>query len=228
MDLPEIVPWGRGFDAYREMFRLTPAELGGRLLGCGDGPASFNAEATGRGVCVVSADPIYALEGAEIDRRVRAASGRILEETARDPRAFIWRRFRDISELSRARLRALGIVLADYDAGRAAGRYVPAVLPDLPFAEGAFDLALVSHLLLLYSDQLDLQAHVQAIAELLRVAKEVRVFPLVDLSGARSVHLTAVSEAFRSRRVEITEVGTDYEFQKGARAFLQLRGCPSG
>jgi hypothetical protein len=44
-----IVPWGRSFDEYRQMFALTEADLGGRLVGCGDGPASFNAEATRRG-----------------------------------------------------------------------------------------------------------------------------------------------------------------------------------
>jgi len=34
-------------------------------------------------------------------------------------------------------------------------RYVPAQLPELPFADNAFDLALCSHLLFTWSDVLD-------------------------------------------------------------------------
>jgi len=50
--LDQVVPWGRSFDEYRRMFALTDAELGLRIIGCGDGPASFNAEATRRGTAV--------------------------------------------------------------------------------------------------------------------------------------------------------------------------------
>lgn len=43
-ELDDIVPWGRSFEEYRRMFALSPDDLTGRLLGCGDGPASFNME----------------------------------------------------------------------------------------------------------------------------------------------------------------------------------------
>ena len=42
---------------YRRMFRLTEGDLRQRILGCADGPASFNVEASALGVRVVSADP---------------------------------------------------------------------------------------------------------------------------------------------------------------------------
>jgi hypothetical protein len=57
--LDHIVPWGRSFDEYRRMFGLTDADLARNIVGCGDGPAAFNAEATARGTRVVSCDPIY-------------------------------------------------------------------------------------------------------------------------------------------------------------------------
>src|SRR5260370_30292561 len=47
--LHEVVPWGRSLDEYRAMFALSEGDLQGRLLGCGDGPASFNAELTALG-----------------------------------------------------------------------------------------------------------------------------------------------------------------------------------
>jgi hypothetical protein len=41
--LDEVVPWGRSFDEYVAMFHLTAEDLEKRILGCGDGPAGFNA-----------------------------------------------------------------------------------------------------------------------------------------------------------------------------------------
>jgi hypothetical protein len=56
MELNDIVPCGRSFDEYRLMFGLTDDDLAGPILGCGDGPASFNVEATqsGHSVAVVA------------------------------------------------------------------------------------------------------------------------------------------------------------------------------
>ena len=51
------------------MFGLSESDLAGRILGCGDGPASFNAEATAEGHLVTSCDPIYLHSEAEIRQR---------------------------------------------------------------------------------------------------------------------------------------------------------------
>ena len=48
------------------MFSLTPDDLSGRILDCAADPASFNAEATQRGVKVTSCDPIYRVGKSEI------------------------------------------------------------------------------------------------------------------------------------------------------------------
>lgn len=44
LTLNEIVPWGRSYDEYVAMFGLTESDRQSRILGCGDGPAAFNAE----------------------------------------------------------------------------------------------------------------------------------------------------------------------------------------
>lgn len=59
----------------------------------------------------------------------------------------------------------------------------PAVLP-LERGSGKFDIALSSHFLFFYSAQLSAEFHLQALREMLRVAREVRVFPLLALDGA--------------------------------------------
>ena len=45
-----------GVQEYRRLFALTDEDLAGRILGCGDGPASFNAEATAGGHAAASCD----------------------------------------------------------------------------------------------------------------------------------------------------------------------------
>ena len=62
--IDRVVPWGRSAPEYQAMFALDEADLGGRILGCGDGPASFNAEMSAQGRAVVSVDPLYAVSAA--------------------------------------------------------------------------------------------------------------------------------------------------------------------
>jgi hypothetical protein len=59
MKLEEVVPWGRTLEEYQSMFSLLETDLSAKILGCGDGPASFNAEMTELGHSVVSIDPVY-------------------------------------------------------------------------------------------------------------------------------------------------------------------------
>ena len=73
-------------------------------------------------------------------------------------------------------------------------------MPALPFADAGFGLALCSRLLFLYSDHLSPDAHVAALRELLRVAREVRVFPLLTLAGEPSPNLAPVREALYQDR----------------------------
>ena len=52
--IDRVMPWGRSLEEYRAMFSLSEDDLARRILGCGDGPASFNAELSVRGGSVVS------------------------------------------------------------------------------------------------------------------------------------------------------------------------------
>src|SRR6185436_18723959 len=105
--------------------------------------------------------------------------------------------------------------LADFDVGSAAARYLPDALPALSFADGQFDLALCSHLLFLYSEQLGLEFHAAAIRELCRVAREVRIFPLLALDCRPSPHITPVQEQLRTAGFTVAIQRVPYEFQSG-------------
>jgi hypothetical protein len=71
MKLENVVPWGRSLTEYQVMFALSEEDLQKRILGCGDGPASFNAEMTSSGrQTVTSVDPLYAFSVPDITRRI--------------------------------------------------------------------------------------------------------------------------------------------------------------
>ena len=47
--LNQVIPWGRSLQEYKRMFNLSAEELDLRILGVGDGPASFNSEMNASG-----------------------------------------------------------------------------------------------------------------------------------------------------------------------------------
>ena len=221
--IDHVVPWGRSLEEYRAMFSLSASDLARRILGCGDGPASFNAELSARGGSVVSVDPLYRFSGAAIERRVQQTFPTMMAQTSANRGDFVWTHVRSLDDLGRRRMDALRAFLADFEVGRRSGRYVDAALPVLPFADDAFDLALSSHFLFLYSVQFDLDFHVAALQEMLRVAGEVRVFPLLQIGGAPSPHVPGVRAALAARGVRVTVAAVPYEFQRGGNRMLRLR-----
>jgi hypothetical protein len=225
-ELSDIVPWGRTFNEYVAMFALGSADLRGTILGCGDGPASFNAEATGRGFRVISCDPIYRFPAEDIRSRINQITPIITQQLKDNLAEFVWIRFPNLKSLVDARLAAMDLFLADYATEANTGRYVNARLPSLPFDDGQFDLALCSHFLFLYSQQHDLGFHLQALAELCRVANEVRVFPLMELGSTPSRHLEPVIMALRQRGCSVEYVTVPYQFQKGADRMLRILPAP--
>lgn len=204
------------------MFNLSETDLRADILGCGDGPASFNAEMTGLGHRVVSVDPLYAFSKAEIEGRVRETYDPILSQARENADRYVWAQFPTVEALGQARLGAMRTFLADFDTGLVEGRYLPQALPSLRFADGQFALALCSHLLFLYSAQLSLEFHLASLAELLRVADEVRVFPLVDLECQPSAHLGPVRSHFTAQGFTAEVSTVPYEFQRGGNQMLRL------
>ncbi len=118
--------------------------------------------------------------------------------------------------------------LEDFPGGFEEGRYVESGLPDLTFGADSFDLALCSHFLFTYSSQLSEEFHLASILEMCRVAKEVRVFPLLTSSvhqggaGERSPHLGPVINGVRNSGYEARVERVPYEFQKGGNEMLRV------
>ena len=222
-ELSEIVPWGRNYDEYVHMFALTESDLKGTILGCGDGPASFNVEATERGCRIISLDPIYRFSAQQIRDRIGEVKPEVMKNAWANQSQFRWTYFQTPDDLERCRVAAMDRFLEDFEQGKKEGRYLEGELPHLPFKDHTFDLAVVSHLLFLYSGLMDTGLHIAAIRELLRVSKEVRIFPLLDLAAQPSPHVQPVIDAFQNDW-EIRIAKVDYEFQIGGNEMLVVKG----
>ena len=227
--IDNVYPWGRSFDEYREMFALSDADLELRIIALADGPAGFNAELTQRGGRVVSCDPLYQFDGAQIRRRVEQTRAVMIDVVQRNAHRFAWMRFRTPDDLVRERMGAMEAFLADYAPGIVHGRYLVESLPRLTFADDSFHLAVCSHFLFLYSDDFPLAFHVESIVEMLRVGRDVRIFPLLNMRGELSPHLEPVIEALLERGHRAERQRVNYEFQRGGSEMLRVtRGAQRG
>ncbi len=209
------------------MFALSDTDLQRRILGCGDGPASFNALLTKQGGQVRSVDPLYRFPAEDLRRRIDETYPEVMEQTRKNKHEFTWSCIRSVDELGRRRMAAMEEFLSDYPQGVKQGRYVNAELPHLPFVDGTFELALCSHLLFLYSEQLSEDFHVVSIRELCRVAAEVRVFPVLELGARTSRHLGTVTAALTALGYAPALVPVPYEFQRGGNRMMKIVRAPN-
>jgi hypothetical protein len=226
--LEKVVPWGRSFDEYVAMFALSDADLQRRILGCGDGPAAFNATHTQQGGRVRSVDPLYRFSADAVRQRIAETYADVMDQTRKNEHEFIWTNIASVEALGRIRMAAMEEFLSDFPQGKEQGRYIDGELPRLPFDDREFDLAVCSHLLFLYSEQLSADFHVASIRELGRVADEVRIFPLLELGARTSRHLPAVMDNLSAQGYSLTIVPVAYEFQRGGnQMMIARRNCQS-
>lgn len=222
MKLDDVVPFGRSFDEYRRIFALTGEDLDKKIISVADGPAGFNATMKKRGKIVTSVDPLYEFSAEDIKRRFYEVVDNVIDQVRATPGDWTWTYHRSPDGLKANRVRALETFLPDYEQGKKEGRYVTGELPHLEFKDGSFDIALCSHFLFLYSDKFAYEFHRDSIIEMLRVAGEARIFPLLDLSLDCSPYVEPLTKELESRgfTVEISKV--DYEVQRGGNEMMRV------
>ena len=220
--LEKVVPWGRNMDEYTSMFDLTPEDKKLTILDCAAGPSSFNYEMTFQRYNVISCDPIYQFSTDEIYQRIQATSQNIIDQVKANYDIFVWQNLQSPENLLKVRIAAMEKFLLDFPGGFRQKRYLTSELPKLPFENQRFDLALCSHFLFLYSDNLSAKFHLESILEMCRVAKQVRIFPLLKVSGEISPLLMPIIEKLTTQgyKAEIKQVS--YEFQRGGNQILQI------
>ncbi|MDZ8082413.1 MAG: SAM-dependent methyltransferase [Nostoc sp. DcaGUA01] len=222
MVLDKVVPFGRSMDEYIKMFNLTNADLNKRIIGVGDGPASFNAEMTRQGKCVVSIDPLYQFSGDQILQRFNEVVDNIINQVKATPNDWVWSYHKSPDDLRHNRVRAIQEFISDYDNGKNTNRYIFGELPNLAYHNQEFDIALCSHLLFLYSDHLDYDFHLNSVGEMLRIAQEIRIFPLITLMQKPSQHLEKIIKYYTNKSYKIDIEKVEYELQPGGNKMLKI------
>jgi SAM-dependent methyltransferase len=215
-----VLVTSRAYDEYVAFFDLDIDDLRGRrVLDCSAGASSFVARACREGVDAVAVDPAYALGRdslADIASHGLRDGNTIAE---RFPGRFTWAWYGSVQARERMRTRALAEFVLDLV--EHPQRYVTGSLPSLPFADNSFDLALCSHLLFTWADQLGFDWHLAALRELTRVAAEVRVFPTVLQGAGDAVPFwDTLIEDLSGQGLAPQRRQVPYEFQVGADTML--------
>ena len=221
----DIVPWGRSFGEYLDMFNLSEEDLTRDIVGVGDGPASFNVQMYQRGTPIISVDPIYRFSEAELRQRIQETYEDVIAQARQNQDKFVWTHISSVDELAEIRMQAMDEFCRDFESGKQQGRYLDASLPNLPFPDKRFDLVLSSHFLFLYSANLNLAFHLQSLRELLRIGTEVRIFPIVDVNSNPSPFLSPVIDVLEKDGIACSVERVPYHFQKTGNEMLRLRSC---
>ena len=210
--LDHVIFFGRTWDECIGMYALQESDLAGRrVLDCPGGPDAMVAEGLQRGLDIQAIDPQYGDEPDVLEARGRHEITDSLAKWQQDPdKAFDQDK---ADEYERLKLEALDSFILAYRSNRE--RFTVGALPDLPFDDNAFDLILSGHFLFLYAslehgglmanDSLDLDFHIRAVRELVRVAPEVRLFPTYATTGParRQEFVETVMEAMRADGHEV-------------------------
>lgn len=219
--------WVHSLADYCSMFRLDDQDLKASILDFPGRIASFTAEMAALShLNVVSVDRHYDLSPLDmvkhVDFCIQGLAESILQAKDQLHPQVVAERDQQVNSANYV----AQLFLNDYSVGQEAGRYQAAKLPCLPFAKAQFDLALCSHLVFrtpFFSAQ-------EIVSELMRVAKEARIFPLLNTQGELAEELGPLMLELQQLDygLEIKEV--DYPFYEKNNAMLRIwaKACPVG
>ncbi len=215
--------YGRRWADYMGFLHLDEAMLAGkRVLDVAAGTSSFAVEAAERGVEVSAIDPLYALEPDAARVRAEEDFAMVMQAIVDKPDYLANTTYATLEDLKAARWAAAERFLIDYREQWGEARYRPLSLPELPFADGEFDYAFCGHFLFLFADRLEHDFHRDALLELSRVAKEVRVYPLFDTTGTTYPRLDKLRGELEARGRRTEKVPVNYSVISGECALLRI------
>jgi len=181
LNLENIAITGRTFEEYSAFFDLKLQDLKGKkVLDCPSGASSFVHTLKQNGIFTKGVDVIYEFSKNEIEKQGIKTLEKIYQNTSWMD-AYKMDFYKTKENHKKHREDALKDFLEDYNSDD----YIYCELPNLPFENKEFDLLLSSHLFFVYDDRLDYDFHKNSILEMLRVSKEVRLFPLVDIQNSK-------------------------------------------
>ena len=223
LQLENVVITGRTFEEYSSFFDLKIEDLKGKkILDCPSGASSFVSTLKQNDIDVIGVDLLYEFDIESIETQGYKTIEKIYQDTSWMD-VYKMDFYKSKENHRNHRENALKAFVNDFNKKD----YIFAKLPNLPFENKEFDLALSSHLLFVYDNMLDYEFHKNSILEMLRVSKEVRIFPLVDFKNSKvleeknfSPFVYKILEELKDFKCEIVKV--DFEFQPKANYYLKI------
>ena len=213
---------GRSYYEYLKMFNLTGKQLRHKsVLDCAAGASSFTPTLSKKGFNSTAVDVCYGVDPQVISERCENDFNTLIDFHSKLANKTDWDFFKDSEDMIKYRTEVYKEFIDDYSTNYE--KYVKAKLPTLPFPDNNFSLVLCSHLLFLYDDRLNYDFHIKSVNEMLRVAEEVRIFPIVRLrgKGERSAFVNQLIDDL-SPDVNIEILKVDYEFRQGANEMIKI------
>lgn len=209
----------RSLSEYIQMFNLTEIELRSRILDCASGAASFTAELASRNSNVVAADPLYSEHLLQIRKFIEAGIQQAAKNVSYEKEMYNWIFPASIEEHLDIRSRSARLFLEDYL--NRPNSYKLYSIDGQGFPDNYFDIALCSHFLFVYGDLLSRDDHLRAIVELTRVARVVRIFPIVGFKASADQHLEYVISECEKVGIACSIRNVRYNFLQGTGRMLE-------
>ena len=216
--IDEVIPWGKTFHEYQQYFSLQDTDLNKTIACFGDGASSFNSELTQLGKKIISFDPIYNFSAFDLEKRFYETLEQFkLQINFEKPHVDTI-----VQEVISSRETATKMFLSDLEKGKEEKRYLTyLLLKEISFGNNFFDLGLISHFLLMYDD-LGIDFHIQSITEILRVCKEVRIYPILNIYGQTSTVLNPFIDYLKEKNFDIKFISINYKFNSIGKLFLKI------
>lgn len=193
--------WIYSLDDYRQIFALNEQELHKRILDYPGGINSVNAQCHALGYPLISGDPLYQLT----PQAIAGHADEVLQSLIKNnPLAE-----KEVRQQWRQNLEQF---LADYELGKRQGRYIDISQPQLPAGEEFFDILLCT----------DLIFNAEIMAQLCKMAAEIRVFPLPNEKSEIESQLGPTMLAFQQRNFGVEIRAVNYPQRQGATAMLRI------
>lgn len=220
-NIDKIVFIGRSYYEYMKMFDLSLNYLKNkRILDCAAGASSFTTELSTKGYDVIATDVLYDTDPDVLEEKCENDLSKVMQAFFGVEDMYVWNYFKTPDELRKHRMAAYQAFINHYRKERS-NKYIKSKLPKLPFEDNEFSLVLSSHFLFLYDDRLNYEFHKDSIQEMLRISREIRIFPLIGFNSKKSLFVDKIMNGLlKEVKVEIIKV--PYEFMRGGSEMMKI------
>lgn len=222
--MKQPVFWGHTATEYQKMFDLEI--FPSRILEFASGISTLNLELSKRAE-VRSLDPRFALDADTLRCKAELIFHDMKDCIEHYQERYDFKAYNGLDAFMQTRYDGMQRFFGDYELGLTQGRYRAINELTLPYQDFYFDLALSSHYFFAGLAEQDLAFHIQMLQELARVAKEVRIFPLIHSDGRTSSELGPVLLALQQAGygAEVRSIADPIEPDGNAMLRVWRLGC---